>query len=149
MLNTEKLFTKLEFAYIMNYYRLKVACSKQRRYLPKPLAQWHCFTVYLYDISIFISMLTVIFQLPFDIFINNNSLYHIIIYFSSVDIDNLNILLKTPHLRAANNILSASFVYDRFRSYYLIYVISVYLSYARLMRVCAPFGECAYMSIVS
>ena len=34
-------------------------------------------------------------------------IYCIIIYFSSVDIDNLNILLKTPHLRVADIILSA------------------------------------------
>ena len=30
MLKTEKLFTKLKFAYILNYYRLKVACTTQR-----------------------------------------------------------------------------------------------------------------------
>ena len=30
MLNKETLFTKLEFAYIMNYYRLKVEFSNQR-----------------------------------------------------------------------------------------------------------------------
>ena len=56
MLNTEKLFTKLEFAYIMNYYRLKV----------------------VFKADIYVRMLfaiqNVIFQFPF----NNISLYHIL-----------------------------------------------------------------------
>ena len=85
MLNTEKLFTKLEFAYVMNYYRLKVTCSKQRyadviclNHLHGGAVFLYSFPVYLYDISIFSSILNVIFQLPFDIFINNISLYHIL-----------------------------------------------------------------------
>ena len=84
MLNTEKLFTKLEFAYIMNYYRLKVACSKQRYADVICLNHSHSgavffsFPVYFYDISIFSAIINVIFQLPLDIFINNISLYHIL-----------------------------------------------------------------------
>ena len=122
------LFTKLKFAYIMNYYRLKVACTTQRNADVICLNYSHSGAVHIWSFIIFQSFLQywilyfnfyLIYRLMTLVYI----IYCIIVNFSSVDICNWNILLKTPH--AADIIFERKHHHWALRSYFIIHVISV------------------------
>ena len=130
MLKTEKLFTKLKYAYIMNYYRLKVACTTQINADVICLNHSHSAAVPLWSFIIFQSslqywILYFNFYLIYWLMILVYIIYCLIVNFSSVDIGNWNILLKAPHLHAADIIFERKHHHWSLRSYYLIHIISV------------------------